>query len=391
MMSIRPVSRVATLVLVVLIARAPLTAGEPETPPAEAVARVRNDVDRLASAEMLGRSGAGARLAAAYIEDQFRALGLEPLFDGGYLQPVLNKDGRPIGNNVGGLVRGTDDASGNEWILVAAHFDHLGVRGGQVYPGADDNASGVAAMLEAARSLTGLGTRGPRRTIAFVGFDLEERGLVGSRFFVKNPPRPLSELRLFVTVDMLGGSLAGVCDTNLFAMGTEHAPLLRRWVEEAAGGLPIDVGVVGSDLLFFDRSDYGPFRHRKIPYLFLSSGQSPVYHTPDDRPELLDYRKVHSASRLLARVVERAGREASGAMPTWSSEPRHEIGEAAALRGVLAKLVEQGAKMDMKPLLRRMLETQLAVIDTALDRGVMSAEERRRLVLSVQLVLYTAL
>lgn len=385
-------SRLATLVLSCLIVptQGQAHSGEPET--AAAVSRLSADVNRLASPDLAGRRGEGARKASGILLDRFQGLGLAPLFDGHYEQPVFNRKGRQIGRNIGAVLPGRDPAVKDEWILLSAHFDHLGIRDGVVYPGADDNASGVAAVLEAARSLSRLAeSRGFRRSIVFVGFDLEEQGLVGSRYFVENPPLPLSGLKLFVTVDMLAGSLGGVCDSNLFAMGTEHAPSLRPWVVEAANGLPIDLGVVGSDLLFFDRSDYGPFRHRKIPYLFLSSGQSPVYHTPDDVPEALDYRKLHAATQILERVVARTADAATDALPTWSGEPRHEIGEAAALRDVLEKLVSEKAQVAMKPFMRRLLEAQVAVIDSALIRGAMTAEERRRLVVNVQIVLYTVL
>ena len=102
-----------------------------------------------------------------------------------------------------------------------------------LYPGADDNASGVAMMLEVARCLAAAPER-PRRSVMFVGFDLEEIGLWGSRYFVEHPPVPLERVALFVTADMIGRSLGGVCDPYVFVMGTEHAPGLRPWIERAA-------------------------------------------------------------------------------------------------------------------------------------------------------------
>ena len=89
---------------------------------------------------------------------------------------------------------------------MSAHYDHLGVRGGVLYPGADDNASGVAMMLEVARSLTAAPDP-PRRSLMFIGFDLEEVGLFGSRYFVAHPPVPLEQVVLFITADMIGRAL----------------------------------------------------------------------------------------------------------------------------------------------------------------------------------------
>ena len=118
----------------------------------------------------------------------------------------------------------------------------------------------------------------------FIGFDLEEVGLFGSRYFVAHPPVPLEQVVLFVTADMIGRSLAGVCEIHVFVMGTEHAPGLRPWIDEAARDRPLTVGLLGSDLLVLNRSDYGPFRSRQIPFLFFTTGENPRYHSPDDRP-----------------------------------------------------------------------------------------------------------
>ena len=118
--------------------------------------------------------------------------------------------------------------------------------------------------------------RQPRRSIAFVGFDLEERGpngelgLRGSRYFAAHPPVQLDKVNLFVTADMIGRSLGGVCKSEYFVLGSEHEPEVRPWIARAAEGLPYRPGLLGSDLLVIDRSDYGPFRTRKIPYLFLT-------------------------------------------------------------------------------------------------------------------------
>ena len=119
----------------------------------------------------------------------------------------------------------------------------------------------------------------------FIGFDLEEAGLFGSRYFVAHPPVPLDRIALFVTADMIGRVLAGVCDEHVFVMGTEHAPGLRPWIEKAARGPAADPSdLLGSDLLVLNRSDYGPFRSRSIPFLFFTTGENPRYHTPRTPP-----------------------------------------------------------------------------------------------------------
>ena len=121
-------------------------------------ARLRKVVETLASPEFGGRSGAGGEKTVSYLIEQFRELKLAPLFDNEYVQADPGKrTGDLLGRNVGAMLRGSDTTLRDEWVIVAAHFDHLGVRGGVLYPGADDNASGVAMMLEVARSIA----RGP--------------------------------------------------------------------------------------------------------------------------------------------------------------------------------------------------------------------------------------
>src|SRR5262249_53701913 len=160
--------------------------------------RLRGHVVTLTAPEYGGRRGEGGRKAAEYLAGQFRALGLSPLFQGSYFQTIPGREGQAEGGrNVGAAIRGTDPKLRDEWAIVSAHYDHLGVRGDLLYPGADDNASGVAMMLEVARSFAE-GAERPRRGVMFVGFDLEEVGLFGSRYFAEHPPVPLPQVALFI-------------------------------------------------------------------------------------------------------------------------------------------------------------------------------------------------
>ena len=198
-----------------------------QEPPGPLEPRLRQVVKDLTAPEFAGRSGAGGQKAAAYLVDRFRALKLEPLFDGDFQQAVPGKEpGTVIGHNVGARLIGSDPVRKNEWVILAAHFDHLGMRNGRLYPGADDNASGVAMMLETARIFT-TAPQPPKRSLMFIGFDLEENALWGSRFFVAHPPVPLDRVVLFVTADMISRSLAGVGESHVFVFGSEHAPGLR--------------------------------------------------------------------------------------------------------------------------------------------------------------------
>ncbi len=164
----------------------------------------------------------------------------------------------------------------------------------------------------------------------FIGFDLEEIGLFGSRYFVAHSPIPLERVVLFITADMISRSLGGVCEKHVFVMGTEHAPALRPWIEKAARGRPLTVGLLGSDILVLNRSDYGPFRTRSIPFLFFTTGENPRYHTPQDTPETLDYPKLAEISRLIHQVV--VDSVSAPSIPRWQSNPDNPLSEAVTIR-----------------------------------------------------------
>lgn len=357
--------------------------------PEPELARLRSHVTTLASPEFQGRRGAGGVKAAEYVADQFRRLRLEPLFRGSFFQPVPGKEGvSPAGRNVGAFLRGADPTLRDEWVILSAHFDHLGTRGATIFPGADDNASGVAMMLEVARSIVESGGR-PKRSLMFIGFDLEEIGLFGSRYFVENPPEPLDRIKLFITADMLGRSLGGVCDPYLFVMGSENAPGLKDWVEGASQGIPVTVGILGADILLLNRSDYGPFRSRRIPYLFFSTGESPVYHTPRDVPETLNYAKVEAGSRIILGVVRRSVE--SDRVPRWSAAPAHPFAEAVTIRDVVRTLLSNRDALKIGAAQALLMTNALRTLDAIVERGAITPDERVGMVRMARIILFSVL
>jgi hypothetical protein len=373
--------------MVLLLGAALLPAATDAQAPTPDEGRLRAEVTTLASPEYAGRRGEGGRKAAAHLVAAFRALGLEPLFDGDFEQPIPgDAPGRDQGRNVGARLDGSDPALRDEWIIVSAHYDHLGVRGGVLYPGADDNASGVAMMLEVARALVqSPATERPRRGVMFIGFDLEEVGLFGSRYFVEHSPVPLDRIKLFVTADMIGRSLGGVCASNVFVMGSEHAPALRPWIEASARGEPVAVGMLGSDMLLLDRSDYGPFRAKKVPYLFFSTGENPLYHSPRDVAETLDYAKLTAISRVILGVIRRAA--AADALPGWNPAPDLPIAEAITVRDVLKVLLEHRAALKVPPVQVFLMTNTVRSLDAVVARGAITPEERTSMVNVTRLVL----
>ena len=376
------------VVLILLGSPAPVRAQESD-PPRPDPARLRQVVETLASPEFGGRSGPGGEKAATYLVEQFRRLELEGLFGGEYTQMIPGKEpGTQIGRNVGALLRGSDPTLRDQWIIVAAHFDHLGVRGGKLYPGADDNATGVAMMLEVARCVTRAPAR-PKRSIMFIGFDLEEAGLFGSRYFVAHSPVPLERVGLFVTADMIGRSLAGVCDDHVFVIGTEHAPGLRPWIQQGAKGRHLTLDLLGADLLVLNRSDYGPFRSRSIPFLFFTTGENPRYHTPQDTADTLDYPKFNEISQLIHQVVRTA--IDAPAVPRWQDEPDNPMAEAVAIRDVLRILSKHGESLKIGIAQSFVIKSTLALLDDIVERGRITPDERARVIQGARIVLFTVL
>ena len=364
-------------------------AARAQEPPVPERARLKVHIDILASPEFAGRRDAGARKAEAYVMHALDELKLRPLFGDSFTQDIPgSKPGEVLGRNVGAAVTGSDPILKDEWVIISAHYDHLGTRNGVLYPGADDNASGVAMMLEVARCLAA-GPTPPKRSVAFVGFDLEENGLWGSRHFVKAPPMPLEKIALFMTADMLGRALGGVCKEQLFIMGGEHAPELKAVVEEAARSKPVRVEQLGSDLLLIDRSDYGPFRARKVPYLFFSTGENPRYHTPEDTPETIDHPKVEAASRIAAEVLRSVA--SAPTRPTWRDRIEPSVEEATAVGEVLRVLLEHKDDLRIQRTVVAVMERQAARIDAIRTRGTMTATERTEMLRTAQLVLFTIL
>jgi Zn-dependent M28 family amino/carboxypeptidase len=321
------------------------------------------------------------------IAAEFQRLGLEPLFDGRYFQEIpAAPPVETTGRNVGALLRGSDPTLAERYVVLSAHYDHLGVRRGVLYPGADDNASGVAMMLESARSLVARPER-PRRSIVFLAFDQEEVGLYGSRYFTARPPFPIESIDLFITADMIGRSLGGVCDDFFFVMGTEHVPALRPWLHEAVAGRPIRLGVLGADLLVLNRSDYGPFRTRKVPFLFFSTGENPRYHSPSDTAETLDYPKLTEISRAVHRIVDRAGDAES--LPRWNDQADNPLEEALAIRDVLRALQAHRESLNLNAVQGFVIANALKMLDGVAERETVTPAERVSLIQAARIVLMT--
>lgn len=323
-------------------------------------AALRCWVELLASPELAGRdngSPGGARARAAIVE-AVRAWGLDPAGETGTFEQPL-----PRGANVLARVRGRDPARADEHVVLAAHYDHLGELGGVVYPGADDNASGVAVALAVARRLA---ADPPARSVLLAAFDAEEppdyrRASMGSNHFLAHPTVPRAQLVAVVCLDLLGGDLWPGYRSPLYVMGREtfaaapvpplpELPALPvramhlRLVEELPTGRQAF-------------SDHGGFFEEKIPALFLSTGRSPHYHQPSDTPDTIRFDKLAAAVDVVEAHV-RAIADLTG-RPAWSEDQPITPADAAALAELLAAGLGTPGAAELAPA-RARLEADLA-------------------------------
>jgi hypothetical protein len=268
------------------------------------------DISVLAHDSMEGRAAGtpGGERARRYLVAQLDSLGI-PAPPGGRTAAFEWTGGPPpaTGVNVLALVEGT--AVPDRYVVVTAHYDHLGVDNGQTYNGADDNASGTAALLALAELFA---AAPPRHSFLFVLFDAEEVGLRGAQAFLDDPPVPIESIAMNVNLDMVSRSDVG----ELYAAGTYHYPSLEPYVDEVAArsgvsllkghdspGLP-----PGDD--WTDASDHGPFHQASIPFIYFGVEDHEAYHRPSDDVEGITPEFFADAVRTIAdflRVIDRGG------------------------------------------------------------------------------------
>ncbi len=264
----------------------------------------------LASDELRGRQtgAAGNAAAARYITQRFQAYGLEPL-TAGYRQPFqfysrLTKQAYK-GANLIAMVEGSTQP--DSFVVISAHYDHIGVRNGAVYNGADDNASGVGALLELARYFK---ANPAPYSLVFAAFDAEEMGLKGAHHFVDEPPVPLSAIGLNINLDMIGRNEK----EEIYVCGTSHYPRWRpplQALEQQAGitlrfghdsaGLP-----PGEDWTF--ASDHAAFHRKGIPFLYFGVEDHEDYHQPTDDANRIMPAFYLGTANLIRSAIEQLAR-----------------------------------------------------------------------------------
>jgi hypothetical protein len=262
---------------------------------------LRHHCEFLASDALEGREtgSRGGQAAGDYIVAHLRKLKIRPAgADGDYYQPFP-----PNSRNIVCRIDGSDAALAKEYVIVCAHYDHVGFgsarnsRGpiGYIHNGADDNASGTAALLELIDAFRSLDVA-PRRSIVFIFWDAEEQGLLGSEYWCQYPTVPLDGLKLVVNIDMVGR----LRENRAEVLGTRTASGLR--------GLIASNNSDPSVLMTFSwdtrrDSDHYSFFARQVPYLMVFTGKHADYHTPYDDVDKLNIEGMERVTRLLFRTA----------------------------------------------------------------------------------------
>ena len=339
-------SRTLILVVVGLLSAGVLRAQDREA----ALYDLQVNVAYLASDLLEGRETGtpGEALAARYIAAQFEELGLAPGgTDGGWFQPFEYRYNpnphapAPEGaSRTGRNVIGVLDHGAARTIVIGAHYDHLGYGGfGSLQPGdslihngADDNASGVAALLEIARQLKGSQAR--QNNVLVIAFSGEELGLYGSKHFVKAPAVALDQINYMINLDMVGRlNEARVLAVN----GTGTSPAWDAAVDAAATSFDIKKHASG-----LGPSDHASFYLEEIPVLHLFTGQHTDYHKPGDDSHLINYEGLYDVASFAVDVIEALDSQGALAFTKTQDEDQSRRTAFKVSLGIMPDYVSEG-------------------------------------------------
>ncbi len=251
------------------------------------------DLKTLSADDMEGRlvGSPGGAKARAFVIERFKAVGLKP-FGASFEFPFTFTGSRGAaaaerqGINLLGLVTGTREP--NRYLVITAHYDHIGVRNGVTFNGADDNASGTAALFALAEYFV---KNPPAHSLIFAAFDAEESGLRGARAFVAKPPVDAGALLINLNMDMIGRD-----DNNLlYVVGTTSQPTLKPVIERVAASASVKLTMGHDDPTKKDvedwtnSSDHAPFCQAKIPCLYFGVEDFKNHHKATDKYDTMTY------------------------------------------------------------------------------------------------------
>lgn len=264
-------------------------------------AQLLRDIETLAADDMEGRSADRPSVAKArdHVEKRLKGSGLQPVRQ----EFEIKQPGTTNllkGVNFIGQLKGKKTP--DRYIVITAHYDHDGIKGGEIYNGADDNASGTAALFAIASYFR---KNPPDHSLMFVAFDAEERGLLGARHFVANLPVKKESILVNINMDMVSRSDKG----ELYAVGTYHYPQLKGPIEAAAGKSKIKL-LIGHDRPeqgrddWTGQSDHAAFHREKIPFIYFGVEDHKDYHRPtDDFANIQPEFYVRAVETVIAAVI----------------------------------------------------------------------------------------
>ena len=278
--------------------------------------RLTRHVYYLAGDSLRGRKAGSedAAKAAAYIVGQFEGIGIQPYFENDWYES-FERNGKTY-KNVVGIIPGNDPVLKDEYIIIGAHYDHLGIMNDQIYNGADDNASGTATIIEMARILKSRQNE-LKRSIIVAAFDAEEIGLWGSSDLSKK--LDLSKVKLMMSIDMVGWLEKGKA---LHFEGVATIKNGKRLLREEAEKMHIDIQVKDFETSIFGATDTRGFAEKGVATWYVTTGLKSPYHKPEDDPELIDYKGLDRITDYMADVTMCCATDEKFA-PTGKISPIH--------------------------------------------------------------------
>lgn len=301
-------------------------------------AYARTHIERLASDEMKGRgaSTSGGRMAADYIVEQLKGYGLQPFINDSPRRPFFAVRANDLKQSryqvhpdsiarlmslpdfqtltMQNILFAIPGRNKEEYVFVGAHYDHLGVNhtlpDDSIYNGADDNASGVSAVLQIARAFALSGYQ-PERTIVFAFWDGEELGLLGSRSFLQSFTA-CERIKGYINFDMIGGNHYPDCPEHLVYFYTAAREDFGHWLKEDISRYNL---ALSPDYRPWDCPDGGSdnagFARLGIPVIWYHTDGHPFYHQPGDEASHINYPKVEAISRAAYLAASRLANETS--------------------------------------------------------------------------------
>jgi len=256
-----------------------------------------NDLLVLSHDSLEGRKTAtiGSKKAQNYISSRYQQIGLETIGNkfSHHFTPSRFSLNTDTATNLIGYLPGSSD----QIILITAHYDHLGVKNGQIYNGADDNASGVSIILFLAQYFIKAKTT---HSLLFVAYDAEELGLLGAKAFIKDPPVDLERIILNINLDMVSRS----SNNQIYACGVYHYPFLGPYLSAVDHKGPVQL-LLGHDEPESGKhdwtysSDHGPFHRRGVPFLYFGVEDHADYHRSSDTVDKIDQEFFFDVARLI--------------------------------------------------------------------------------------------